>query len=68
MSRNPGRPGHGGVVSGSTVPAAPDARDGGSHDAAQLQGKPVAVEIEFVGVTKRYEGQDAPAINDLSFT
>ncbi|MGH3883504.1 MAG: hypothetical protein ACRDRC_08900, partial [Pseudonocardiaceae bacterium] len=67
MSRNPGRPGHGGVVSGPSVPVARDAPDG-PHDAAQPQGKPAAVEIEFVGVTKRYAGQDAPAINNLSLT
>ncbi|MGH4007448.1 MAG: ABC transporter ATP-binding protein [Pseudonocardiaceae bacterium] len=68
MSRNPGRPGPGGVVSGPIVPAARDAPGGSPHDAAQPQGKPAAVEIDFVGVTKRYEGQAEPAINDLSFT
>lgn len=68
MSRNPGRPGQGRVVSGPVVPAARDAPDSDPRDAVQPQGKPAAVEIEFVGVTKRYEGQDAPAINDLSLT
>jgi osmoprotectant transport system ATP-binding protein len=40
--------------------------DGAHRDAAQPRGKPAAVEIEFVGVTKRYQGQDAPAIDNLS--
>jgi osmoprotectant transport system ATP-binding protein len=40
--------------------------DGGHRDAAQPRGKPAAVEIEFDGVTKRYQGQDVPAIDNLT--
>ncbi|MGH3985404.1 MAG: ABC transporter ATP-binding protein [Pseudonocardiaceae bacterium] len=40
--------------------------DGDHRDAAQPRGKPAAVEIEFDGVTKRYQGQDAPAVDNLS--